>query len=108
MSRRPLFATLIAMAMLFAPFAMQTGGAMASTSGAHQAQMTQEDHCGDQPAKDAGGDKSSCLAMCSAVAAAVPSWTEPSMAIPLGDRPSLEASLHSYLAKLATPPPRRA
>ena len=54
-SLRPLFATLIALAMLFAPLAMQTGSAMAMAPADHQSQMVNQGHCGDQPASDAEG-----------------------------------------------------
>ena len=110
-SLRPLFATLIAAAMLFAPLAMQAGSAMAMAPADHHAQMMDKGHCGDQPAEGEDGKmmgKSCCVAMCTgvAVSAAVPMETLAFARIV--DRPSLEVFHHSYLAKLATPPPRRA
>ena len=110
-SLRPLFAILIAFAMLFAPFAMQTGSAMAMTPANHQSQMMEKGHCGDQPAKGKDGkamDKSCCVAMCAAVAVTAVSPVEPLAFGRIVDRPSLAQFHHSYLAKLATPPPRRA
>ncbi len=53
-----LFATLIAIAMIFAPFAMQRGSAMAAMP-EHHSQMTENGHCGEQPAK--GTDSNSPL-----------------------------------------------
>lgn len=110
-SLRPLFAILIAFAMLFAPLAMETGSAMAMAPADHQSQMMEKGHCGDQPAKGKDGktmDKSCCVAMCTAVAVTAVSPVEPLAFARIVDRPSLEQFHHSYLAKLATPPPRRA
>ena len=109
MSLRPLFATLIAFAMLFAPLAMETGSAMAMAPADHQAQMMEKGHCGDQPGKNGKTmDKSCCVATCTAVAVTAVSPIEPLAFARLVDRPSLEQFRHSYLAELATPPPRRA
>ena len=110
-SLRPFFAILIAFAMLFAPLAMQTGSAMAMAPADHQSQMMDQGHCSDQPAEGTDGKtmaKSCCIAMCTAVAVAAPSLVEPLAFGRVLDRPSLDRFHHSYLAKLATPPPRRA
>lgn len=110
-SLRPFFVILIAFAMLFAPLAMQTGSAMAMAPADHQSQMMDQGHCSDQPAERADGKtmtKSCCVAMCTAVAMAAPSLVEPQAFERVLDRPSLDRFHHSYLAKLATPPPRRA
>ena len=110
MSLRPFFAILIAFAMLFAPLAMQTGSAMAMAPADHQSQMMDQGHCSDQPAEGTDGKtmaKSCCVAMCTAVAVAAPSLVEPLAFGRVLDRPSLDRCHHSYLAKLATPPPRR-
>ena len=110
-SLRPLFAILIAFAMLFAPLAMETGSAMAMAPADHQSQMMEKGHCGDQPAKGKDGktmDKSCCVAMCTAVAVTAVSPVEPLAFARIADLPSLDQFHHSYLAKLATPPPRRA
>ena len=110
MSLRPFFAILIAFAMLFAPLAMQTGIAMAMAPADHQSQMMDQGHCSDQPAEGTDGKtmaKSCCVAMCTAVAVAAPSLVEPLAFGRVLDRPSLDRCHHSYLAKLATPPPRR-
>ena len=110
-SLRPLFAILIAFAMLFTPLAMQSGSAMAMGPADHQSQMMNQGHCSDQPTggKDSKmGGKSCCVAMCAAVAVAAVSPVEPLAFERVADRPSLVQFHHSYLAKLATPPPRRA
>lgn len=108
---RQIFAILIAFAMLFAPLAMETGSAMAMAPADHQSQMMAQGHCGDQPAQDQDGKmmgKSCCVAMCAAVALTAPDPVEQLAFAEIVDRPSIEQFHHSYLAKLATPPPRRA
>ena len=110
-SLRPFFAILIAFAMLLAPLAMQTGSAMAMAPTDHQSQMMDKGHCSDQPAsgKDSKmAGKSCCAAMCAAVAVSPVSPAQPLAFERASDRPSLVQFRHSYLAKLATPPPRRA
>jgi hypothetical protein len=110
-SLRPLFAILIAIGMLFAPLAMQTGSAMAMAPADHHAQMMEKGHCGDQPTQGKDGKtmgKSCCVAMCAAVAATAVSPVEPLAFARIVDRPSPEQFHHGYLAKLATPPPRLA
>lgn len=109
-SLRPLFAILIAVGMLFAPLAMQSGSAMAMAPADHHAQMMEKGHCGDQPAKGKDSksmDKSCCVALCAAIAVSAVSPVEPMAFGPALDHSSLEQFHHSYLAKLATPPPRR-
>lgn len=108
-SLRRLFAVLIAVAMLFAPLALRSGSAMAVAPANHHSQIMEKEHCGEQPGKDGkSAGKSCCAAMCTAVAVAPVSPVEP-FAFPLSiERPSLAQSSHSYLAKLPTPPPRRA
>ena len=110
-SLRPLFATLIAFAMLFAPLALQSGAAMAMAPGDHHAQMTETNHCGEQPAKSHDGktvDKSCCAAMCTAIAVAPTPMSEPQVFASSIERPSLIQFNHSFLAELPTPPPRLA
>ena len=112
MSLRPLFATLIAFAMLFAPLAVSSGSAMAMAPAADDhAQMMEGGHCGEQPAKnkhDKPDDKSCCVAMCSAIAVAPVVPIEPHALASSIERPSLVQSNHSFLAELPTPPPRLA
>ena len=110
-SLRPLFAMLIAIAMLFAPLAIQGSSAMAMAPADHHAQMMESGHCGEQPAKgdhDKAPDKSCCVAMCSAVAVAPTAFVEPhSFSRPV-ERPALDQFQRSFLAELPTPPPRLA
>lgn len=111
MRSRLLLACLLALAMLFAPLGMQSGSAMAMTAGEHQAQMLASGHCSDQPSSGKGGKlpgKSCCAAPCTAVALNATAPAEPAMlhaaALPV---PRDEAG-PNFLAKLPTPPPRRA
>lgn len=110
-SFRPLFAMMIAFAMLFAPFAMRSGSAMAMAPTDHQAQMMERGHCGDQPVKDQGGksgNKSCCIAMCTAIAVAPASAVEPRVFANVAERPALTPFHQGFLAELPTPPPRGA
>lgn len=111
-SRRALFAILIAFGMLFAPLVMQTGGVMAMTPGDHQSQMMEKGHC-DDPSASSGVaademGKSCCIAMCPALAVTAPAPVDPLAFARILDRPSLNYSHRDHVAKLATPPPRRA
>ena len=108
---RSIFAMLIAAAMLFAPFAMRSGGAMAAMPSNHHSQAMDKSHCGDQPAtgkdhKSTG--KSCCAAMCTAIAVAPGSPVEPLAYARSIDRSAIDQFGRSFLAKLPTPPPRRA
>lgn len=110
-SFRPVFALMIAFAMLFAPFAMQGAGAMAMDPADHQAQMMESGRCGDQPVKGhdgKGGNKSCCIAMCTAIAIAPVSPVELRMFADVIERPALTPFHHGFLAQLPTPPPRGA
>jgi len=112
MSLRPLFAILIALAMLFAPLAVSSGSAMAMAPAAdHHSQMMDSGHCGEQPTKNKDGksnDKSCCVAMCTAIAVAPVVPIEPHALASSADQPSLVQFNHSFLAELPTPPPRLA
>ena len=104
-----LFAILIAAAMLFAPFAMQSGSAMAAMPSDHHAQMMGKGHCEGQPTNDKdskSAEKPCCAAMCAAVAVAAGSPIEPAVFARAVERPALEQFRHGFLAKLPTPPPR--
>lgn len=108
---KSVFAILIAFAMLFAPFAMQSGSAMAAMPSDHTSQVMGKGHCSEQPSTDKSDKahtKSCCVAMCAAVAVAPASPAKPLAFARAIDRPGREQSPHSYLAKLATPPPRAA
>ncbi|MDV3257073.1 MAG: hypothetical protein LOX97_04680 [Sphingomonas sp.] len=111
MKLHPLFAILIAFAMLFAPLAAQSGAAMAMAPADHHAQMMEKGHCGEQPAKGHDGkamDKSCCVAMCAAVAVAPSVEAEPHALAPAVQHPAPDQLRLSFLAELPTPPPRLA
>lgn len=110
-SIRPLLAILIAFAMSFAPFAMQAGSVMAAMPSEHHSQMMEKGHCGGQSSEgmaDKELGKSCCVAMCTAIAVAPVSPTEPPALSRRVERPALAEFRHSYLTELATPPPRPA
>lgn len=110
MSLRSLLGTLIAIAMLFAPLGLGSGGAMAMVPVAdHHAQMMESGHCDKQPGtgKDSPSDtKTCCVAMCTAIAIEPITPSEPHALASSHNRPSLAQVDHSFLAKLPTPPPR--
>ena len=112
MSLRPLYVMLLALAMLLAPLALQSGAAMAMAPAGHHSQMMNGGHCGEQPAKSHDGkamDKSCCAAMCAAAAAIVPAiHNGPHALASTVKRPGLDLFRHSFLAELPTPPPRLA
>jgi hypothetical protein len=104
---RPLFAFLIAIAMLFAPLGMQS--AMASTPADHHSQVMENGHCEGQPAQDQdhkSANEPCCAAMCLAVAVEPAARVEPLDFARIVTRPSLAERPDSYLAELPTPPPR--
>ena len=107
MSLRPFFAMLFAVAMLFAPLAIQDGGAMATAPAAdHHANMREPGHCGDQPSKSQGtqpDDQSCCAAMCTAIAVA-PTSLEPHALAASAERPSLTHFHHGFMAELPDTP----
>ena len=109
-SLRPFHAILIAVALLFAPLAVNSGSAMAMAPGSdHHAEMTGTGHCGEKPAGDADGkaaDKSCCAAMCTAIAVTPAAYVDPHELTTSLERPSLTQFHHGFLAKLPTPPPR--
>ena len=107
---RRLHLILAALAMLFAPTAMQSGVAMAAMPKDHVA-AAKDGHCGestpDQNDKS-GAMTQCCTAMCSAVAPldlAMDDLVDHHAPVLTG----LVATRHPpFLAKLPTPPPRRA
>lgn len=110
-STTKLFAILIAAAMLFAPFAMQSGAAMAAMPSGQHAQMMGKGHCEEQPATDKTGksaEMACCPAMCAAVAVVISSPVEPALFARGIERPTLAQFQHGFVAKLPTPPPRLA
>lgn len=110
-SIRPVFAILIALAMVFAPLAMRSGSAMAAMPADHHSQAMDKGHCGDKPAKGMDHEstgKSCCIAMCTAIAVAPLASLEPMEFPRTVGQPRLSRGGHGFLAKLPTPPPRRA
>ena len=108
-SIRPIFAVLIALAMLFAPFAMQ--GAMAAAPSDHHAQAMDMTDCADQADDgkiDNMVDQSCCAAMCAGMALAPALTGDLAIRERTPDQPATEHFGRSYVAKLATPPPRPA
>lgn len=110
MGIRPLFAFLLAIAVLFASALSGSAVASAATMN-HDMQMMEMGHCSSMPSKDDGKApvKSCCVAMCTpAVAVAQSADTE----LPLLQQASATFSIpavHSgYLGEIATPPPRLA
>ena len=108
-SLKPVFAILIAFAMLFSPFAMRSGSAMAAIPSNHHGQTVGNGHCGE-PASNGKTDKnhtkSCCVAMGTAIATSPASPTAPLAFARAMARPGIETAPHNYLARLATPPPR--
>ena len=110
-SRKPVFAILIAFAMLFSPFAMRSARVMAAMPSDHHSQMMTKGHCGEQSSNgksDKIHTKSCCVAMGTAIAVAPCLPSAPLAFVRAIAPPAVETSPHSYLAKLATPPPRAA
>ena len=106
-SLRPFFAILIAAAMMFSPFAMRSGMAMAAAPADHHATMTPDDHCAPQSG-DAKPDKDCCAAMCANIMLPAAASVEPIGFARGVDQPVTASIGASFLAKLPTPPPRAA
>lgn len=117
MSLRPLFALLVAIAMLLAPALSRAGAALAAVPD-HHGQMMQSDHCKSAPSYVQDGDgitgqgkadpRSCCISMCMAVAV---SPLVPRHAVtPHGEATAfpLANQYHGCIAEIATPPPRLA
>ena len=108
-SIRKLLALLAAFAVLFAPFATQSGAAMAMAPADHQAQMMKAGHCSEQPSKghpDKPMGKSCCTSMFAAVVIAPSRIVEPLHAPHSAKRPAVDLFQRNFLAELPTPPPR--
>lgn len=116
MSFRTFFAILIAVAMSFAPFAMQAGSAMAAAPASHHGQMTMaQGDCGGQTDNGQGGNGETkdsgmpcCVAMCTAIAVSPAAPVEPVAFARAAEIPAIEQFGPGVLTELATPPPRRA
>jgi hypothetical protein len=95
--------------MLFAPFGMPSGSALAAAPDHGRMQMADGGHCSGQPSEEQGTDQSRatcCTAMCAAIADAPLGAAEPAAHKRLAEQPALEQLGRSFLAKLPTPPPR--
>lgn len=103
-----LFAILIAAAMLFAPFAMQSGSAMAAMPSGHHSEMMTKDHCeGQATDKDSGSaDKSCCAAMCTASALPIQAQSNEVQFSRLSAVPGTVTLYSGILSEICTPPPR--
>lgn len=107
---QPLFALILAIAVLFASGLSASAVASAATMD-HDMQMMDMDHCSFMPSKQDGKTpvKSCCIAMCMATAAVVPSV--PAELPIVRQTPatfSVPAAHAGYLGEIATPPPRLA
>lgn len=107
---RRLVMMLTALAMLFAPLAMQSGAAMAMPASDHHAQVSNGGHCdsNDQPdnKRTDKADMSCCVAMCSAVTIASSAAAD-TPAFAYAELTMLPDQFRrSFLAELPTPPPR--
>ena len=106
-----LFAILIAAAMLFAPFAMQSGSAMAAMPSDHHSQMMTKGHCDGQPTTDKDGksaDMPCCAAMCTAIAVAPTGAIEPHLFTQSAPSVAAQDFQFGFFGELPTPPPRLA
>ena len=108
---RALFAILIAAAMLFAPLAIQSPGAMAMAPSVHSGQIMDSGHCDGPSGKQREGatpGSDCCMAMCTGLAVAPSGAAEPipsaKSAISIGRVENRDG----ISAKLPTPPPRLA
>lgn len=104
-----IFAILIAVALVFAPLAIQSGAAMAMAPADHHGQMAGADHCGTKPEPNAGHkapDNDCCVAMCVATAVIPTGLAVPPQFAALVLSPSPAPVGHGFLAELPTPPPR--
>lgn len=116
MSLRPIFVILIAVAMSFAPFAMQGGSALATAPASHHGQMAMtQDHCGGQSDNGQSGNGQTkdigmpcCVAMCAAIAVSPVAPVGPVAFARVAETQAIEQFGPSFLTELATPPPRRA
>ena len=111
MSPRRLLWALVALAMLWGPVALQSGGAMAMAPPDHQGQMIEKGHCdteaaGEQDGKSAG--HACCIALLTAIEASSGPILEPHAFGGLPGRQLLPDDGPDFLAELPTPPPRRA
>lgn len=106
---RAIFSILIAVAMLFAPLAMQSGAAMAMAPTDHHAQMMGKGHCDKSSSSDkdtSKAGKSCCVAMCAAVAVTPAASIEPHAYARVSPSVTPQDFQFGYFGELPTPPPR--
>ena len=113
MSFRRLLAILFAVAMIAAPLAMPAGEAMAAAPMAmdHDGEQAMADHCGGKADPGQHGKQvgdGCCAAMCLGIALTPAAAGDLPAYAGVALRPSADQFHHSYLARLPTPPPRRA
>lgn len=110
MGTRPLFALLLAIAVLFGS-AMSGSAAASAATMSHDMQITETGHCSAMPSKEDGKApmNSCCIAMCASAVAVVPSAAA---GLPVIQQPPVTSlvvtSYRGYLGEIATPPPRLA
>lgn len=105
---RRLLAALTAFALLWGPLAHQTGMAMAAAPADHSMQMMTKGHC-EEPSSDSRDKlpaKSCCVAMLAAIEPAAVLSLEPHALPRAPMQVEGTASVASFPAELATPPPR--
>ena len=115
MSIRPLFAILVAVAVLFAPALTRAGEAFAAVPD-HHMQMMESGHCksmpsyadddGKPPDEDKAAGKSCCISMCMAVAIEPPAAPQSEVLHEAAATFPLIHRYHGNIAEIATPPPR--
>lgn len=105
---RALIATLIALAMAFAPLVTPGAAAAAAPAAGQHVRVMDSGHCDERQTgeQEQGPVDQCCVATCSATALAAPLGLDYALAatvLPIGPP---DASGHGYLADLPTPPPR--
>ena len=98
-------AFLIALAMVFAPFAVESGSAHAAMPAGH-AGPVEASHCGDEGKVDLDVEHGCCAAMCASVALAPALSADGPTLTERNDQPAAEQSGLRHSAKLPTPPTR--
>ena len=117
MSIRPLFAILVAVAVLFAPALTRAGEAFAAVPD-HHMQMMESGHCksmpsyadddGKPPDEDKAAGKTCCISMCMAVAVTPTAPAAATATLAASPTFPLTHQYHGCIAEIATPPPRLA
>ena len=111
MSPRRLLWALVALAMLWGPLALQSGGAMAMAPSDHHGQMLEKGHCDPEGAgkeNDGSAGHACCVAVFTAIEAPSGPTVEPHAVSGIPAQQPIWEAGPSFLAELPTPPPRRA